>query len=520
MGREAVKTSAPSWFAERLGPTGIGRKAITAVPRQIRDEGSGRLGRETVPGTMKVGFHARVEPVTTPPVMVGGVVEEGLPAVEEETGHEVPSAVVVTHLERMAEAATPAETGSGSSEHPVANGPTTTPAALNRAVLASRSSRVSRGAVPPVDDQVPIGTWDTGHETLNNTGARAHAVPAAGLTATVGDVPLDLGPEVRFTRAAPVTVPVETLAAARRVLFVAMAGPVARAPDVKRPASVADTLPGRRGSVTASAPRMAAVDTTVPEGAPVIGEGAPSTGEGMAVLRVGPTALGPVAPGAHVGRGRRRSVIGKAVRRPAIPALIPREVLMPVPVVLGQDGPLTSVGTRVGRATALTPFPEGLLGAQAVGGEATTAGPRVQVEGALLAFPGRSALPETRRAMDAKGIAELEPLPGPPTRTPAVPTEIAAVPARRGGAVPAISPVLRAGVTGKGDGADPPVIGVAEVTETPRMKAAGALAGAGAAALPAGPCAPARPTPVEPGVGRYAASSAGLPSGAGVVPAA
>lgn len=44
MGREAVKTSAPTGVAEKLGPTGIGRKAIAPVPREVRDKEPGRLG--------------------------------------------------------------------------------------------------------------------------------------------------------------------------------------------------------------------------------------------------------------------------------------------------------------------------------------------------------------------------------------------------------------------------------------------------------------------------------------------
>lgn len=387
--------------------------------------------------------------------------EEGLPPIKEETGHKVPSAVKVTYLGQLVSASAAAQTGTGPRGHPVAHGATATPSPLDRAILAARSSRVGRGPVPSIDDQVPARPWYTRDEPLDNASAQAYAVPAAGLTPTIGDVPLDLGTQVRFTRATPLAFPAKILAASRRLLFVAMAEPVARAANGQRPSSVADALAGRGGPITATTPRMAAVDAALPLRRPIIGEGAPPTGKRVAVLRVEPTAMGSITPVPDIGRGERRGVVSKPFRRPTAPAMVPREVLMPVPMVLGQHRALTPIGARLRRAPVVTPFPQKLLRPQTVVRKTTSAPAGREVGGAVLGFPRKATVPETRRAMDAKGVAGVGPLPRSPAGAAPVPAEITAVPARRGGAVPAIGPVFRAGVAREEHGADPPIIGVA-----------------------------------------------------------
>lgn len=402
MVRETPTPGVGPWVTQGLGATRVGRQTVASVPREIRHEGPRCLGRETLTVPLFVGLHARMGAVASSSVVVGSVVQKGLPTIEEQTGHEIPSPLVSAHLRKLAKRPASTDAGTGTRGHPLPDGAATAPSSLDRPVLAARASRISRGTVPPVDDQVPIRTGHTRHETLDDASARPYAVPAAGPAATVGNRAPHLGAQVRLARATPMAVPVEALGAGQRLLLVAMAVPTARIADVGGPAPVTHALSKQRRAVATTPCELTELDAT-PKSAPTVGEGTLTPSEGVALLLVGTAAMGPVAPRADVGRRRRGSVVGKTSGGTTIPVVLPLQVVVLIPMLLREDGPLALPGARVGVAPTLTPLPKGSVRAQAV--PRKTRPSQASIPTAVL--PLEAALPQVRRTVYAKGVAGL-----------------------------------------------------------------------------------------------------------------
>lgn len=248
-----------------------------------------------------------MRPIARAPVVAGGAVEETLRPVEEEGPNEVPPPVRDPYPQRLVAAHLPVGVPIRRVE---ADASPAAPNAIDLVLPPVTRPGVPRRPVPPVEDP-RAEAGDAGDETLNETGAGAHA-DAVRLDAApdtdAGDIPLDLGPQVGQATAA---VPGD---ARRPCGVVAMAVPGPRRPDALRPAPVGQTPPmaslARRGT-----PRVTAIlDATL--AVPTVEVGTVVAGVGVDV-EVPQTAVGrEVAPGADARRGRRGGATGGTGLRP------------------------------------------------------------------------------------------------------------------------------------------------------------------------------------------------------------